>query len=213
MLNEQELIAYLENTLSPSERQRVEAELERDPQLRRQFVQQLQMEQALRAALGDVTANERVKQSVLAVLRGEREEALKQRVLADASPLGRSGRRESAQNSPWSGIAPMLRSLFRRPAFAIGLTAACLVIVATIWFGKQPGETVARIELPTRVELADGSIQPKAGETVRVGSATSATMKFADGTTLHLEPGTEIRLEPVGLPSRPGGKQLKLIAG
>ncbi len=92
MLNEQELIAYLEKTLSPPERQRVEAELERDPQLRRQLVQHARMEQALRTALGGATANERVKQSVLTVLRGEKEAALKSRVLADMNGLAPGAR-------------------------------------------------------------------------------------------------------------------------
>ena len=86
MLTEQELIGYLENTLSSADRQRVEAELERDPQLRRQLVQHAQLEQALRATFADASANDRVKQSVLAILRGGTEGALKQKVLADTQP-------------------------------------------------------------------------------------------------------------------------------
>ena len=96
MLNEPELIAYLENTLAPAARERVEAELERDLQLRRQVLQQSQLDAALRASLGAARANERVKQSVLAVLRGEQEDSLKQRVMADAtSSSGRRRREES----------------------------------------------------------------------------------------------------------------------
>lgn len=213
MLNEQDLIAYLENTLSPSDRQRVEAELERDPQLRRELVQQLQMEQALRTALGEATMNDRVKQSVLAVVRGEREEALKQRVLADASPLVRSRRRESAQTSPWAAISQAIGPLLRRPAWAFSLAATCVVMFLGVWFTLRPAPLARGIEMPTEVALGSITATLKPGDIIRAGEASSTTVKFADGTTLHLEPGTEISLVAVDTPARTGGKQLKLLAG
>lgn len=213
MLSEQELMAYLENTLPPGERARVETELERDPLLRGQLVRQSQMDNALRAALASDAADERVKQSVLAIVRGEREESLKQQILADTTFTARSRRREEAHTSPPSSILHPPSSFFRRPAWAFSLAAACLALLAGVWFAHRPSLTAANVELPTRVELAGGTINPKPGETVQVEHSTSATVKFADGTILHLEPGTAIRIESVATPSRPGGKQLKLISG
>ena len=202
MLSEQELIAYLENTLSPAERARIEAELERDPQQRRQLMQQAQMENALRAALDNSTASARVKKSVLTVIRGESEEAIKQHVMADTRFTSR----------PFS-IFNFLSSAFRRPAWAFSLASACLAVFTDVWFATRPAPLAPAIETPSQVALSTGSIVPKTGDTIRAGDATSATVTFADGTILHLEPGTEIRLESVATPPRHGGKQFKLISG
>ena len=213
MLTEQELIAYLENTLSPAERQRVEVEMDRDPQQRRQLVRQIQLDAALRATLGESVANERVKQSVLAVVRGESEESIKQQVLEDTTFLSRSSRRKEAQSSQPSSILHRLSSFLRRPAWAFSLAAACLAVFIGVWFATRPVPTALAIEMPTQVALSSGSIVPKVGETIHVEDSASATVKFADGTILHLEPGTEIRFQAVAKPPRPGGKQLKLISG
>jgi hypothetical protein len=199
MLSEQELIGYLEKTLSAAERARVEAELERHPQFRRQLLQQTQLDAALRAALGSESANERVKQSVLAVLRGEREDALKSQILTDTADA-------RLQPSVWEWLA----GLVRRPALGLGLAAAFVLFV--LWFMQRPA-IPAGIELPARVELAGATTQPKLGETIRADGKTSATVKFADGTTLHLDPGTELSLQAVANLPRKGGKQLKLLAG
>lgn len=206
-MNEQDLIAYLEKTLPAAERARVEAELERDPHLRRQLVQQSQLDAALRAALGPA-ANERVKQSVLAVLRGEADAALKQRVLADTNFATRDGSR--GRPATFS-ILHLLSSLVRRPAFGFSFVAALVLLV--VWFAQHPTTTVVDIELPTRIELDGNSTSPKSGETIRAAANSSATVKFADGTALHLEPATEIQLVAVASPARNGGKQLKLLAG
>ncbi|MEY4385374.1 MAG: hypothetical protein RLY20_657 [Verrucomicrobiota bacterium] len=197
MLSEQELIAYLENTLSSDERKRVEAELERDPQARRELLRQFQLDAALRATLNADTANERVKQSILTVVRGEQEAALKQRVLADTTARP-------------SFIIDSLSSIFRRPA--LGLSFAAALVLFVVWFVQRPATTNAPVELPARVELAGNFSQPQLGDTIRAGDIASATVKFADGTTLHLEPGTEISLVAVDS-KRSGGKQLKLISG
>lgn len=213
MLNEQELIAYLERTLAPAERQRIEAELERDAQQRRQLLRQIQLDAALRASLGKSGSHERVKQSVLAVLRGESVESIKQQVLEDTTFLSRGSQREAAQTSRLFSIFHLLSSFLRRPAWAIPLAAACLVVFVGVWFALRPGSSLLAIETPTQIELATGPMTPQLGDTIRAGASSSATVKFADGTILHLEPGTEISIQPVTKPPRPGGKQLKLISG
>ena len=78
---------------------------------------------------------------------------------------------------------------------------------------RGPLPLALAIETPTQVALSSGSIVPKIGETIRTEDSASATAKFADGTILHLETGTVIRIESVATPPRAGGKQLKLISG
>lgn len=203
MLTEQQLIAYQEHTLPLAERARVESELECNPQLRRQVVRQAQLDAALRVVLGADSANEHVKQSVLAVVCGEREESLKQHILDDTTFA------RCEPNSAWAWLA----ALVRRPAFALSLTAACFVLVAGVWFAARPPAASANIEMPTRVELASGPIRLKSGDTIRADASSSTTVKFADGTILHLEPGTEISFQPVGNPAHAGGKQFQLVRG
>lgn len=200
MLNEQELIAYLENSLSSDERSRVEAELEHDSKQRCELVRQAQLDAALRATLGPADANERVKKSVLTVLRGERDDALKNKILADAKIV-------RPQSTVWDRLA----SLARRPAFGLSFAAALVLMV--VWLMPRPASVVAQLELPTCVEMAGSLTAPKSGDTIHAGETSSTTMKFADGTVLHLEPGTEILLQPVAHPARAGGKQFRLLRG
>lgn len=213
MLTEQDLIAYLENTLSPAERQHVEAELERDPQQRRQLVRQIQLDAALRATFAEASANERVKHSILAVVRGETEAAIKQHVLHDTTFMIRSSRREETQTSRPSSIFHLLSAAFRRPAWAFSVAAACLAVFLGVWFATRPAPLALAIETPTQVALSSGSIVPKAGDTLCTEDSASASVKFADGTIIHLEPETEICFEPVANPPRAGGKQFTLISG
>lgn len=202
MLSEQDLIAYLENSLAPAERDRVEAELGRDPQQRRQLVQQVQLDAALRTSLAEPQSHERVKQSVLAVIRGESEAALKQHVLADTGSTSRP-----------SSILDLLASILRRPAWTFSLATAGFAIFLGVWFAMRPAPLALAIEIPTQVALASRVSTPKSGDTIRAGDIMSATVTFADGTILHLEAGTEIRLESVAAAPRSGGKQLRLISG
>jgi tetratricopeptide (TPR) repeat protein/anti-sigma factor RsiW len=81
MLDEPRLIAYVAGTLDPEERARLEAELATDRSAQRLLAEQQLMDQALRVALGGARADERVKQSILAVVRGMSVERLRAQVL------------------------------------------------------------------------------------------------------------------------------------
>ena len=70
MLTPDQLLAYLEGTLDAEERARVEESLASDPAAQRQLAEQQSMDQALRVVLGDRVDQERVKQSILTVVRG-----------------------------------------------------------------------------------------------------------------------------------------------
>ncbi|HSH95746.1 MAG TPA: FecR family protein [Roseimicrobium sp.] len=203
MLTEQDIVAYVENTLSSTERIRVEAELETDEALRREVLQQLQLDRALLVSLGDAAANERVKQSVLSVLEGESEERIKQQVLKDTI---RSGGRRRATVSWWDVI-------FRRPAWVFGMVAASLLVIAGIMISIRYAGGALAIELPASIVTATGSIVPKIGESVRIPASGSGTVRFVDGTVLHLEPGTEVRFQNLGHLSQKTGKQIQLLGG
>ena len=234
MLNEPEIIGLLDGTLSPEELARLAALLESDPTARAQLREQTQMDNALRVALGSDAAHERVKQSVLAVVRGESEAVIKQQVLHDTTSLARSRRHEEAEESPRSPIrlltsaATEFFASIRRPAWAMGFAGAACVLLA-FWFTLRLGkhwppvvaEMPSAVSAPTGSEWRrgkallpqTGSFVPQPGDTLRVALDASGTVKFADGTVLHLEPGTEVMFTAVSPAKRRGGKQLQLLGG
>lgn len=239
MLTEQQLIGYVEGTLPPDERAQVEAALAQDEALRRRMLEQMRLDAALRATLGGVKAGERVKQSVLAVLRGESDAALKRQVLEDTTHLHRPVVPVAAavKRRHWlSAIGDWLSELLHRPASASGLAAACIVLALGAWLivrpdPAKPGD-LAALETPQRVDFSAGtemfprpgtkiqfnhqragSFTPQPGDGLRVGESASGTIAYADGTVLHLEPGTEVRFVAAGSSRRTGGKQLRLVRG
>jgi len=215
MLTEQQIIGFIEGTLGPEEHALVEGALTTEPTERKRALDQIRLDAALRAALGGTNASERVKQSVLAVIFGESEAALKQQVLEDTTFFTRRSRREQAHTSRPSSLIDLVSAAFRRPAWAFSFAALCLCLGLSLWLALRPtpAALALSLELPTRVELPTGAVVPKAGATLRVGESGSGTVTFADGTVLHLEPGTEFRFQPVARPLRKGGKQLKLLSG
>lgn len=242
MLNEQEIVGLLDGAILPEERARLLKLLEDDPAARTALREQMRMDSVLRVALGSAAAHERVKQSVLAVVRGESEEVIKQQVLHDTTFLSRSRPGNEADQFPSSPIrlvtsaATNLLDLFRRPAWAFSFAAVCVCLGLGAWLAvranrPQPVSLAAAIETPSRVDFpagtemfprpgteiqfdrSAGSFTPKPGDGLRVGKTGSGTIRFADGTVLHLEAGTEARFQPVANSARNGGKQLKIVSG
>lgn len=233
MLTESQLIGYVEGTLPPDEHAQVEAALVQDEALRRRLLVQMRLDAALRASLGGTKASERVKQSVLAVLRGESESAIKQQVQEDTTHLRRQQQPVPAH---WlSAIGDWLSARLRRPALAVSLSAGCVILALGMWLVVRSDPTksgsFAALETPQRVAFPDGtemfprpgtkiefdrragSFTPQPGDGLRIGEAASGTMTYADGTVLHLEPGTEVRFLAATNSSRPGGKQFILVQG
>jgi tetratricopeptide (TPR) repeat protein len=93
MISEPQLIDYIAETMAPGQRAMLEAELPRDRAAQQQLAEQQLMDQALRVALGRKVAEERIKNSILAVVRGVASEELRARVLADTTE--RRGQRPS----------------------------------------------------------------------------------------------------------------------
>ena len=218
MPTEQELAAYLDGTLPAAERARLEAEVERDPALRRQLVQQARMEGALRAALGDEAVVAQVRRSVLAVVQGQTEAALKQSVLSDTVHLRRARSWTESLALAWSRA-------FRLPALA-GATLVIL-LAFVFWKASSPAPrravSVASLELPARLiatretwdELKTDAARWQAvpSQRLRLPTNGSATLAFADGSALQLDPGTVIEFSAPAETAFAGGKQLRLVAG
>lgn len=216
MLTEPQLIAYVEGTLSPDERAQVEAALAQDESLRRRVLEQMRLDAALRAALGP-KANERVKQSVLAILRGESEAALKRQVAAAVKPR--------PFNSWITGAQEITRRFTTAATGRWAFAGATAALVLFVWFGTvRSGRT--QVELPSLVQandaqvVRDGTPSPwsanyvaRAGDELRVSPSNSGTIRFADGTALHLEPATRLIVGDVTRARRTGGKQITLLAG
>ena len=272
MLTESQLIGYVESTLPPNERAAVEAALAQDAALRRRVLEQVRLDAALRASLGGAKAQERVKQSVLAVLRGESEAAIKQQVLEDTTHLHRPAAAELGHGRSVRGLPPHPKGegeahpvFFLRDAlimFGRWLTgslstgeragvrakgrsdywgrvfagaAACVVLALGVWLVVRSSPTTqgvlltmempARVDFPTNTEMFPrpgtriqydrraGSFTPQPGDGLRVGDSSSGTMSYADGTVLHLEPGTEVRFVTATNSTRTGGKQFTLVGG
>src|SRR5262249_3388389 len=98
MLEQRELIAYLEDELSPAEHARIERALPEEPAARSELQPQQQISRALAALLANDTANARLKQSILSVLRAHSPEQFKAQVLADTSELAARRQNERPQN-------------------------------------------------------------------------------------------------------------------
>jgi len=217
MLTERELSAWLEGELSPEERRRVEAELDLDPQAARELAGQARLDAALRCALGKADSAERVKQSVLAVVRGEGESAIKRRILAETTPASRRPRWSRPRHPPVVDALIRLLPTPIPPAWASILALGfCLLAGLSIamWRGSNnPAALAGGMELPNLIETGGRAWAPRPGETIRVAAAGSGAITFADGTVLHLDPGAEIVLLPALAPARRGGKQLRLLSG
>src|ERR1041385_5338294 len=108
MLTQEQLIAYLEGTLAPTERADVDRLLTNDTVAQRQLAEQLQIDHALRVLLGNAAAHERVKQSILAVVRGESVEQLKARVI-ESTAVATAGASERPTLGAWTKIRRLAR--------------------------------------------------------------------------------------------------------
>lgn len=205
MIDRDTLIAYLEGRLPESDRARVEREWETDPDALKQFVEQKQIDQALRAFLAKPEAQERVKESILAVVRGESQEHLKQRVLT------------SVGDGP--NLLSRIRDWLTVPRLVF-VTACAVVLICAVMMrdSEKPVELAATIEGVTgQVTLVRGSeTQPGTngfrslpGDVVRVSDEGAATLAFADGTRLQLLGGSQIAFVPGASPQ----KSFALTAG
>lgn len=205
MLNPERLAAYFSDALPPAERAEVEIQIADDPALQRVAASQQLMDQALRAALGGRAADERVKQSVLAVVRAAPIQQLRARVLTEIAPETRAGvaacgwraiwRTFRAHAASWAGSE---FTLARRLAMGTALLAVGLGVYLvyrspqpatqneigqfTVVIGgptlRHPGErTASEARRNTPVQL---------GDHLETSDAGRAEIQFRDGTTLRL---------------------------
>jgi Flp pilus assembly protein TadD len=107
MLEQRELIAYLEDELSSVERARIDSVLEGDTAAREELESQRKISRALAALFASDTANARVKDSVLSVIRARSAEQFKAELFSDTSMCAAA--REKTIESGECQITPSAR--------------------------------------------------------------------------------------------------------
>lgn len=91
---------------------------------------------------------------------------------------------------------------FSIPAFSQGRKIECVV---------SKGEALFCDSGKTDFEKKTGSFEVKAGSQIRLGAEAEAAIKYSDGTTLQLKPGTEIQIKIDGIRMNDGNVWVKLI--
>jgi len=91
---------------------------------------------------------------------------------------------------------------FAIPAFSQGKKIECVV---------SKGEALFCDSGKTDFEKKTGSFDVKIGSKIKLDANTEATVKYSDGTTLQLKPGTEIEIKIDGIRMNDGGVWVKLI--
>jgi hypothetical protein len=219
VLNQDVLAAYFDGTLSPAERGRVDLEIATDSASHRVLANQQLLDQALRVALGGSDGDERVKRSVLAVVRASSVEELRAQVLADTSAL-RTARRSSpaampagANNGgpnpqltgPWPRLRAQVATLFHfefSVARFFGAAAALLAISLGIYlFHGRPkavtqpnvGQFAIVVGTPT-VRRSGERVRFEAGRTTQVRLGDHIETSDADRAEIQFRDGTTLRL-------------------
>ena len=217
MLSQEQLIGYLEGTLSAAERAQVEGLLADDPAAQQQLAEQQGLDHALHVLLGDPAVNEQVKQSILAVVRAAPAEQLKARVLADTSAAqptwvgtparwivnllewasGTWAARGSQSVRAWE----LVRRLSATPARRIAAGAVCvgLVLAAGLFWLKSPpapvevGKFIAVMGAPKVQHRGERStLNPQPSASVYLGDRIETG--DADKAELQFHDGTRLSL-------------------
>jgi tetratricopeptide (TPR) repeat protein len=217
MLSQEQLIGYLEGTLSAAERAQVEALLADDPAAQQQLAEQQSLDQALHVLLGDATSNERVKQSILAVVRAAPAERLKARVLEDTAAAQPTGVGASARwianlleraRGTWAAWGPqgvraweLVRRLSATPARrgAVATVSAALVLAAGFfWLKPSPapveiGKFISVMGAPKVQHRGERStLNPRPSTVVYLGDRIETG--DADKAEIQFNDGTTLRM-------------------
>ncbi|MEW6161009.1 MAG: FecR domain-containing protein [Verrucomicrobiota bacterium] len=204
-MTQEEFIAYLENALGPEQRARVEEELSRDPAALREMSDQLRMDQALRVLLGDKKEQDRVKQSILAVIEAKPLQTLKAEVLdsmqARSTP---SFKTKSTRLQEW--VARQISKCLPNPtpkfAWASAGLAVTLVFVGLWWFATQRGDWAALADVSHEVtvirstasQLARSGYALEPGDHIRIAAKSAATIRFRDHSQIKLGANSSVNL-------------------
>jgi tetratricopeptide (TPR) repeat protein len=217
MLSQEQLIGYLEGTLSAAERAQVEGLLADDPAAQRQLAEQRGLDQALHVLLGDATSNEQVKQSILAVVRAAPAEQLKARVLEETSGAQLTGVGTPARwiakllewaSGTWAAWGSqsvraweLVRRLSAAPArrWAFATVSAALVLAACFfWLRPSP----APVEIGKFISVMGAPKVQHRGERSTLNPQPSALVYLgdrietgdADKAELQFHDGTRLSL-------------------
>jgi anti-sigma-K factor RskA len=209
VLSDEQLTAYIANTLNANERAQIEAALADEPESLRRLLAQETMELALRAHFYDATAAQ-AKQAVMADVLDVPQERLRQRVVTDTQRQPRTSKRFNA--SGWRNLVPTFSGWRAVPWATV---AAVALIWGVIFLLTHDNTPAPRPQSPTVARLTDVSasvvvvrngsetaaqngFELRDGDTIRIGETSSATLVYPDATRLQFDANSQLRLTASG---------------
>lgn len=198
MLTAEQIVAWLDDELDEAERARFEAQLRAEPDAAERLFDQARLDQALRVALGRPESSARLKESILAVVRGLPLPELDARV------------RETTfhrRSKPALWLAALRRWFQgRRRVLAWGLAGFAALVLVFNWpraarpavpriVFATPGAVVTRGN-QARPVPATAALQP--GDELALAESEFATVELPDGTRLDLPPGSRLGIPVAG---------------
>lgn len=215
MLTPEQISAYLDGEMNEAQVAEFEASLQGDPQTAQAAFDQLRMDQALQTLLAKPDENERVKQSVMAVILGKRLADLKAGVM-DTARMGRENEDEEEneiEDEPPKKFIPLPSA--KVTAWVAFAAAACVVIgLGLNWVF---GDTITLASATAGVQVTRGGkpVALEAGarldkdDVISTEARGLASLRYSDGTRLELAPGTSVTI--TDKPARP--KQITVNNG
>ncbi|MBI3414094.1 MAG: FecR domain-containing protein, partial [Verrucomicrobia bacterium] len=219
MLTQELLAAYFADALAPAERVQAELELASDHASQRALADQQLLDQALRVALGGPEADERVKQSVLAVVRASSIEQLRAHVLAETSrrpiemrsapanltPEAKNGVATARWFAAWRTIPARAAAALRfdfRVKQRLAIAAVLLVAALGIYFIKAGSKLLTHVKVGEFAVAVGNPAIRRAGERSTLNAQRSTSVCFgdrietgdADRAEIQFRDGTTLRL-------------------
>ena len=212
MIPPDQLAAYLDDALEPTQRAEVERALEQDPEALQGVLDQRRLDRLLRVALAPTARRAQLKASVLAAIAGSSTERLRANVLAETcgGAQAPAPRRPAARKARgrWRDRLARLLPRITIPRLA-GLGVAAATVLAAAWFLVGPslarpiviGELATVVGQPTLRSASGRSIlNPQSstpirlGDRLETGDADRLEVRFRDGTTLRLAFNTTVEV-------------------
>lgn len=211
MLTPEQISSYLEDSLGPEERARVEAVLAGDPDAAHQLGEQQRIDRALGIVLARNQAHEQVKRSILAAIRCKPQEQLASEVMQSLqTETQHPTPPRPASPTPWISVTrQIVRGLGHRRLAWVSLTLACLVSFFA-YLSRNHSETAGAVKLaevtsPTRIERRGESLTAPDGFTLLPGDVlqtepgSAASIRFPDATQLRITSSARIRIPNLGI--------------
>ncbi len=200
---------FLNAELTDAERAQLDAEIEKNPELLHEIVDEQQIDLALRVLMGDETADQQVAVSVLSVLRGAPIDDFKSRLMADVKAVEQQKQKDEAavrvppqveaEEAVQPAPTPARSAAPRRSGWSwglpIGAAAAAAVLISvlmnrteTLDAGKSRAFLLSatpdvRVQRGNSSFAASVDMTLEPGDRITTGEGGAAKIGFADDPT------------------------------